>query len=395
MIVSYRDLVRDAGALEPDSAVAAAARGAELERRLAGQVASFAKSQGFDAPTVAAFVEEAEKAGRLDPDLRHAVLLEISNGLVTSKFADPSADDDLATTALVACTPSALIGMCLSSPATVSLLRSMCNRARSGMEWSYEWFRREAMRLATLGGRPTDQVIARNALVARLDTVWSSMAAECVYAMLMDGSAQLGPGLWIEAVREPDSWMYRSWLETARNLPWFGSEFFSGKNYAGISGFAESLQAGGEWSATVFDGEDLLGISSEPYVLVDWFGCFSIAAAADPSYDNVGGRWNIPFLSAREGVGVLMVSAEMSERPSALLRRVQLPGLEWIAPASGETLEEEGVVLLRSGGAEPVPIMELSDKKALDNRVFYIYDEAGFRTGFIHKGERDAHHEAE
>lgn len=385
MIISYRDLVSPASPLQPDSA----ARGAEMEKRLVGQAVSFAKAQGLDATTTAALVEEADKAGRLEPDLRHALLLDISdNGLVTSRFADPVADDDLATTALVACTPSALVGMCLSSAATVSLLRSMNDRAKSGIKWNYEWFRREALRLATLGGRPTDQVIARNSLVARLDTVWTAMAAECVYTMLMDGSAQLGPGLWIEAAREPDNWMYRSWLEMARNLPWFGSEFFSGKNYAGISGFVESLQAGGAWSAIVFDGEDLLEVVSEPYVLADWFGCLSIAAAAEPSYDNVSGRWNMPFLSAREGVGVLTVVAEMSERPSALLRRVQLPGLGWVGPESGETLEEEGVTLLRSGDDEPVPIMELSDRKALDNRVFYTYDEAGYRTSFVHmKGE--------
>ncbi len=388
MIISYRDLAREAGALQPDSdIVSSRCAMAELERRLVGQAVSYAKSQGLGASASAAFAEEVEKVGRLDPDLRHAVLLEIGDdGSVTSGFADPVADDDLTTAALVACTPSALVGMCLSSPATVSLLRAMDNRAKAGMAWNYEWFRREALRLAVLGGRPTDRVIARNALVARLDTVWSAMAAECVYAMLMDGSAQLGAGLWIEAAGEPDNWMYRSWLETARNLIWFGSEFFSGKNYAGISGFAESLQAGGAWSATVFDGEDLLEVESEPHVLADWFGCLSIAAAAEPSYDNVSGRWNMPFLSAREGVGVLTVSAEMSERPAALLRRVQLPGLEWVGPASGETWEDEGVVFLRSGDAEPVPIMELSDKKALDSRVFYTYDDAGYRAGFVHMG---------
>lgn len=373
IVVSYRDLARGAAVLQPNPAVLAA---------------SFAESHGLDASTTSGFVTEVKKVGMLEPDLRHAVLLEVADGLVTSRFADPVADDDLTTTALVACTPSALVGMCLSSPATVSLLRAMDNRAKSGMEWNYEWFRREALRLAVLGGRPTDQVIARNALVARLDTVWSAMAAECIYAMLMDGSARLGPGLWIEADGVPGNWMYRSWLETARNLTWFGSEFFSGKNYAGISGFAESLHAGGGWSAMVFDGEDLLEIESEPYVLADWFGCFSIAAAAEPSYDNVSGRWNMPFLSAREGVGVLTVSAEMSERPSALLRRVQLPGLEWIGPASEDTWEDDdGVVFLQSGGDEPVPIMELSDKKALDSRVFYTYDEAGYRTSFVHMGE--------
>jgi len=323
--------------------------------------------------------------------LRHAVLLEVAdNGSVTSKFAEPAVDDDLSMTALVACTPSSLIGMCLSSAATVSLLRSMDSRARSGMKWNYEWFRREALRLATLGGRPTEQVIARNALVARLDTVWAAMAAECVYAMLMDGSAQLGSGLWIEATGEIDSWMYRSWLETARNLPWFRNDFFSGKNYAGIYGFVESLQAGGAWSAVVFDGEDLLEVHSEPYVLADWFGCLSIAAldTGVSSYDNVSGRWVMPFLSAREGVGVLMVSAEMSERPASLLRRIQLPGMAWIGSEYGEVLEEDGMVLLRSSDGETVPIMELSDKKALDNRVFYTYDEAGCRTSFVHmKGE--------
>ncbi len=386
--ISYRDLVRDIVAIEPDPAVVTSSNGAELERRLAGQAASFAKSQGLDAPVVAAFAEEVEKAGRMDPDLRHAVLLEIcDNGLVTSRFAAPVAEDDLTTVALVACTPAALVGMCLSSPATVSLLRAMCNRARAGLEWNYEWFRREALRLATLGGRPDDQVIARNALIARLDTVWSSMATECVYAMLMDGSARLGPGLWIEAAGEPDNWMYRSWLETARSLPWFGSEFFSGKNYSGISGFVESLQAGGGWSATVFDGENLLGVVSEPYVLADWFGCLSIAAAGDPLYDNISGRWDMPFLSAREGVGVLTVSAEMSERPSALLHRVRLPGLAWIGQASGKTTDEDGTVFIQTGDNEPVPIMELSDKKALDSLVFYTYDESGYRTSFMHMKE--------
>lgn len=391
MIVSYRDLARGAVALQPNPAVLAdACPVGEMEKMLAEQAASFAESHGLDAPTTSGFVAEVKKVGRLEPDLRHAVLLEVADGgLVTSRFADPVADDDLTTAALVACTPSALVGMCLSSPATVSLLRAMDNRAKSGMEWKCEWFRREALRLAVLGGRPTDQVIARNALVARLDTVWSAMAAECIYAMLADGSARLGSGLWIEAASEPDNWMYRSWLETARNLTWFGSEFFSGKNYAGISGFAESLQAGGGWSAMVFDGEDLLEVESEPYVLADWFGCFSIAAAAEPSYDNVSGRWNIPFLSAREGVGVLTVSAEMSERPSALLRRVQLPGLGWIGPASGETWEDDGVVFLRSGDGEFGPIMELSDKEALDSRVFYTYDDAGYRTSFVHMMDRE------
>jgi len=381
VIISYRDLVRDA--IQSDSQTG-------LGGRLVSQAEIFAKSRGLDAQGVAFFVEEVKKTGRLDPDMRHAVLLEIGDGgLIASRFADPVATDDLTTTALVACTPAALVGMCLSSPATVSLLRSMDNRARSGMKWNYEWFRREASRLATLGGRPTEQVIARNALVARLDTVWSAMAAECIYAILMDGSAQLGPELWIEAVGDPSSnWMYRSWLETSRTLPWFDVEFFSGKNYAGLSSFVERLQAGGAWSAVVFDGEDLLEVVSEPHVLSDWFGCLSIAAAGEPSYDNVSGRWNMPFLSAREGVGVLTVVAEMSERPSALLRRVQLPGMGWIGPASGEVSEEEGVTLLRSGDDEPVPIMELSDKKALDNRVFYTYDEAGYRISFVHvKGE--------
>lgn len=384
MIVSYRDIVK-ATDLQPNPAVLAAAHPAgDMEKRIVGRAASFAESNGLDAPTTSGFVAEVKRVGKLEPDLRHAVLLEIDGTLVTSRFAEPVTDNDLSTTALVACTPSALVGMCLSSPSTVSLLRAMDNRAKSGMEWNCEWFRREALRLAVLGGRPTDQVIARNALVARLDTVWSAMAAECIYAMLMDGSARVGTGLWIEAAGEPDNWMYRSWLETVRSLPWFGDEFFSGKNYAGISGFTESLQAGGGWSATVFDGEDLLEVESEPYVLADWFGCFSIAAAGEPSYDNVSGRWNMPFLSAREGVGVLTVSAEMSERPSALLRRVQLPGLEWIGPASGETWEDDGVVFLRSGDSEPIPIMELSDKKALDSRVFYTYDDAGYRTSFVH-----------
>lgn len=389
MIVSYRDLVRKAGALQPDLVAAELVRASrdmgEMERKLIGQTVTFAKSCGLDASVCVALAMEVENVGHLDPDLRHAVILEVTDaGAVTSKFADPVANDDLTTTALVACTPAALLGMCLSSPATVSLLRSMNNRAKSGVKWNHEWFRREAFRLGALGGRPTDQVIARNALIARLDTVWSALAAECVYAMLMDNSAQLGEGLWLEAVGEPDNWMYRSWLETVRNLPWFSNEFFSGKNYAGISGFTKSLQAGGVWSAIIFDGEDLLEVISEPHVLADWFGCFSIAASGEPSYDNFSGRWNIPFLSAREGIGVLTVSAEMSERPAALLRRVQLPGLEWIGPPSGETWEEDGEVVLQSGDGNPVPIMELNDKQALDNRVFYLYDEAGNRTDFMH-----------
>ena len=81
---------------------------------------------------------------------------------------------------------------------------------------------------------------------------------------------------------------------------------------------------------------------------------------------------------------MLMVSAKMSERPAALLHRVQLPGLEWISTTSGETSEEDGAVFLRFGD-ETVPIMELSDRQALRNRVFYSYNAAGYRTSFVHK----------
>jgi len=391
MRVPYRDLVQRASGFEPDMARAteAAAKStcclAPVSLRLVGRIASYANSIGLDSLEVA---KAAASVVALEPDIRHSVIVHMGeSGPADASVAEPDVSTDLEVIATVACTPSAFLGACVPQAATVTLLRSMSNRSLK-QPWNSEWFRKEAYRLVSIAGAPSDRDVARNAIAARVDTLWSGMAAECVYSMLREGQAQIGERLWIEsATADLNGWMYESLLDKLRSMPWLRAEIFSQLQYRGIADFAESLNTNGEWTATVFDGEDLLEISSAPSVLVDWFASFAIMAAAKPFHDNNNGRWVFPFVSAREGVGILLLSAALRERPDAILRGLHLPGAEWARRGDCHVYREDDGSRTIEVDGERVPVMGLSGRQATEKSVFYTYNEVGERTAWWHIAE--------
>jgi len=393
MRVPYRDLVQKASKFKPDMARATEAdtliarpRLGPTGLRLVGRIASYADSIGLDPLEVA---KAAASVAALEPDIRHSVIVHMGeSGPADASVAEPDVSTDLEVIATVACTPSAFLGACVPQAATVSLLRSMSNRSLK-QPWNSEWFRKEAYRLVSIAGAPSDQDVARNAIAARVDTLWSGMAAECVYSMLREGQAQIGERLWIEATDGTDlnGWMYESLLDKLRSMPWLRAEIFSQLQYRGVASFAEALGTNGEWTATVFDGEDLLETSSAPSVLVDWFASFAIMAAVRPFHDNGSGRWMIPFVSARDGVGILMLSAALRERPDAILRDLHLPGTEWARQLDRRVYREDGGLPTIEVDGERVPVMDLSEKQATERSVFYTYNEVGERTAWWHIAE--------
>ena len=206
MRVSYEELTSRIGALQPDLDAANLAERAvghvlgPSSRRIVGQVATHARGGGFGRASAVDLACEIASIEALDPDLRRAILIDVADdGEVGVNYASPSVCGDIEAMAMVACTPSAFVGMCLSSSATVCLLRAMSDRAGARCPWSPEWFRREAFRLASLGGRCDDGDIARNALSARFDTVWSGLAAECLYGMFRERKVEIGTDLWVRA----------------------------------------------------------------------------------------------------------------------------------------------------------------------------------------------------
>ena len=387
--VTYRELVEKSAALPPDILAAKAIQGSLGYRlgptmfKLMGQVVSLARQLGLPETEMA---RKVAAVGQLDPDIRQGVLFEISGDEVDAVFAEPTMSGELGATALVACTPSAFIGMCVPQGATVALLRSMHCRAAAGHSWSFDWFRREAFRLSILAGQPADADVARSSMVAKVDTAWSAMAAECLYEMLRSGEVRVGDDLWVaQAAPRLECWMYQPWLEKLREIGWL-SEAFVSQQYVGVSEFAACLGSGGAWSASVFDGEDLLRADSDPSTLKHWFSCFSVAAHGRPSYSGAAGAWRVPFMPAREGVGVLVLDARLPGRPDALLRPLRLPGVLWASPkASRRSERKDGVTMIDQEGG-PVPVMELGDEEALESGVFYLRDESGARTEFWHIG---------
>lgn len=387
--ITYRELVERSTALPPDAITAKAVQDSLGHRlgpttfKLMGQVVSLAKQLGLPETELA---RRVAAVGQLDPDIRQGVLFEISGDEVEAAFAEPAMSGELGTTAMVACTPSAFIGMCVPQGATVALLRSMHCRATAGYPWSSDWFRREAFRLSILAGQPTDMDVARSSMVARIDTAWSAMAAECLYEMLRSGEVRVGDDLWVaQAAPRLECWMYQSWLEKLREIRWLSEEFVS-RQYVGVSEFVRCLGSGGAWSASVFDGEDLLRVDSDPSTLKHWFSCFSVVAHGKASYSGGTGVWRVPFMPAREGVGVLALDARLPGRPDALLRPLRLPGVLWACPkASRQSRLKDGVTMVDQEGG-PVPVMELGDEEALESGVFYLRDETGARVEFWHIG---------
>jgi len=390
MRIPYSSLVQKAADFEPDMMAAkrveeACGRLAPAGRRLVGKVAAYASSVGLDSLEVA---KASLKAMRLDPDIAHAMMVHMGEGGPAGiSVAEPDVSTDLEILTAIACTPSAFLGACVPKPATVALLKSMSVRARR-QPWNSEWFHKESLRLTELAGAPDDRDVARSAIAARMDTVWSAMAAECVYSLLREGKVCVGERLWVECAPGASlgGWMYDSLLEKLRSVPWLRAETFSELPYGGIASFAQALQANGRWGALVFDGEDLIATDSEPSVLVDWFASLAITGFAKPFYDNSVSQWVIPFVSAREGVGVMSLSASLRERPDALLRKLHLPGVSWVRRIdSGVEHGDEGQITVDVDG-EQIPIMHLSNAAAIERGVFFSYDEAGERTDFWHIG---------
>lgn len=357
------------------------------ERMVVGRAASHGRNKGWNEAAVIDLACEIASIESMEPEARRSIIIDFESSGTSVEFASPRTDDDIGLLAAAACTPSAFIGMCLPASSVVMLLESLVNRAESGAKWSHEWFQREAYRLASLGVRVQDDDIALNAFAARVDTVWTRVAVESVYTMINKKQICINPNtLWAEPVfgKKTDGWMFQSWMDHLRGLRWFDPAYFSGSHYRGVGEFVTKLGKCAGWAATTFDGEDVLTITSQPQSLIDWFGCFAIAAAAPPVYDNVNGFWKLPFLPAREGVGVIMVSASLSEHPDSLLRTLRLPGESWIKPASGtRTFSDKGIPVVEIDG-ESVPIMELTNKQALDNSIFYLYNEGGERSVYWH-----------
>lgn len=386
MRIAYRDLVKRVHDLEPNCAIARLVEQSsqhpfgKITRRIIGQTGAFAHEIGL-AAAAAELAKAVASINGLDADIRQSVIFTITENTAEASVAEPTLTNDLETTAVVACTPAAFLGMSIPQATTVALLRSMAIRAVDGHPWNFEWYRKEAFRLAGLADTPTDADVARSAMVSRIDTLWSGMAAECLYAMLRSGDVVIGDNLWVEQASPALSgWMYQSWLDKLAGIDWLTPDFVS-QQYAGVSNFVAGLQANGDWAASVFDGEDLLEVSSTQ-VLKDWFGCFSIVAHGDAAYDNSADMWKIPFMSAREGVGVLMLRARLSERPVALLRGLRLPGVGWANTAPDcRSWEEDGRTMFDIDG-EHVEAMDLTDRQAADNGVFYLRDEAGMRVRF-------------
>lgn len=353
------------------------------EARLVGQSAAFARTKGWPESAVTDLACGVAALEGEEPDIGRTALILIGEDSAEVRFASPLVGDPLSLMATVVCSPSAFMGETMPAASSVALLESMSRRAARGRPWNFEWYAHEAHRLSVDGGRPTDSDVARCAFAARMDTVWVRLAAECIYELFRDKQAVINPKtLWVESADKIDNWMYRFWEDNVANLPWFGKEYFDKPFYRGVEGFANRLTANGPWTIDIFDGHDLLEAESEPEILIDWFACFSIAFLGIPSYDNINGQWRIPFMPAREGVGVLVVSAELSEHPSALMRDLTLPGVSWMMakPPRPVVQGEDGRSCVTLDDGRIVPFMELSDREALDSCIFYSYDENGSRT---------------
>ena len=353
------------------------------ESRLVGQSAAFARARGWPESAVTDLACGVAALEGEEPDIGRTALILLGKDGAEVRFASPLVNSPLSLMAAVVCSPSAFTGETVPAASSVALLESMSRRASRGRPWNFEWYAHEAHRISMDGGPPADSDVARCAFSSRMDTVWVRLAAECIYELFRDKQAVINPGtLWLEPAGKIDNWMYRFWEDNVAHLPWYGREYFDNPPYRGVRGFANRLTANGPWTIDIFDGHDLLEADSEPEVLIDWFSCFSIAFSGIPSYDNINGQWRIPFMPAREGVGVLVVSAELSEHPSALMRDLALPGVSWMMakPPCPVVQDEDGRPCVTLGGGRTVPVMELSDREALDSCIFYSYDEDGNRT---------------
>ena len=353
------------------------------ESRLVGQAATFARARGWPESSATDLACGVAALEGEEPDIGRTALILLGDDSAEVRAASPLVGDPLSLMATVVCSPSAFTGEATPAASSVALLESMSRRAARGRPWNFEWYAHEAHRLNMDGGPPTDGDVARCAFASRVDTVWVRLAAECIYELFRDKQAVISPKtLWVEPAGKIDNWMYRFWEDNVAHLPWFGKEYFDKPFYRGVGGFANRLTTNGPWTVSIFDGHDLLEADSEPEILIDWFACFSIAFLGIPSYDNINGQWRIPFMPAREGVGVLVVSAELSEHPSALMRDLTLPGVSWIManPPRPIVQDEDGRPCVPLDDGRIVSIMELSDREALDSCIFYSYDEDGSRT---------------